>query len=153
MKLRKATEEDLEKLWNEVKSVNQFYDELKKMPYEVTAEVLASFEEYVKTRVDLFEKFFQGIKEVSNINTIESLKNEYIGTQTDFDGNDKAESFYAEIEDFKLDSDDSIIVTLKDINGDCFDVNWDKIKNKTAVDVDEYIEERNSADSELETNL
>lgn len=47
----------------------------------------------------------------------------------DFDGNDEIEAFHAHIVSFKFDTDNSIIATLVDMEGNRFDVSWEEIKN------------------------
>lgn len=47
----------------------------------------------------------------------------------DFEGNSDIEAFYARIESFKLDTDNTIIATLVDMEDNHFDVSWDEIKN------------------------
>ena len=60
---------------------------------------------------------------------IADLTEEYVGCQVDFDGNDEVEAFYASIDKFSRDTDDTIIVTLEDMEGYFFDVDWDEVKN------------------------
>lgn len=58
------------------------------------------------------------------------LKTNYTGdVRFDFIGNDDIEAFYARIESFKLDTDNSIIATIVDMEDEYFDVAWEEIKN------------------------
>lgn len=47
----------------------------------------------------------------------------------EFEGNDEIEAFYARISSFKFDTDNSIIVTIVDMEDCYFDVSWDEIKD------------------------
>ena len=46
-----------------------------------------------------------------------------------FVGSDEIEAFYARISSFKFDTDNSIMVTIVDMENNYFDVSWDEIKN------------------------
>ena len=46
----------------------------------------------------------------------------------EFEGNDEIEAFHARISSFKFDIDNSIIVTIVDMEDCYFDVSWDEIK-------------------------
>lgn len=47
----------------------------------------------------------------------------------EFVGNDDIEAFYARVISFKFDTDNSIIVTIVDMEDNYFDVSWDEIKD------------------------
>lgn len=53
----------------------------------------------------------------------------------EFEGNDEIEAFYARISSFKFDTDNSIIVTIVDMEDCYFDVSWDEIKD-CSFDID-----------------
>jgi len=77
------------------------------------------------------DKQFHGeIKQkVNSEEDIEELKQEYIGSSVNFEGNEDIEPFYATIEDFKLDTDGTIIVTIVDMEDNFFDIDWSEISD------------------------
>jgi len=67
---------------------------------------------------------------MATLTELEELKEKYqYSTSVNFEGNEDIEAFYGQIVDFKLDTDNSIIVTLRDMEDDCFDISWDEVKN------------------------
>lgn len=66
---------------------------------------------------------------LDKLTLLKYLQTYYEEIEFDFDGNDEIESFWATIDSFRLDTDKSIIVKIKDMEDNYFDISWEEIKN------------------------
>ena len=85
---------------------------------------------YIKTKVYKMKKL--------KIDTvIEDLTNEYTyKSSVNFEGNEEVEAFYGSVENFERDTDNTIIVSLRDMEDNVWQVNWDEVKDEE-FDLDE----------------
>lgn len=62
--------------------------------------------------------------------TVEQLQDEYsYKTLVNFEGNEDVEAFYGGVEDIYRDEDGEIVVSLRDMENNVWDVSWEEIKN------------------------
>ena len=76
---------------------------------------------------------------------LDSLEDKYIGSTIYFNNDDKG--FHAQIDGFKLDIDNSIIVTIADKEDNTFDVDWSDIvrNNPLLVSSNTFVDEKLSS--------
>ncbi|AXH16346.1 hypothetical protein CP985_11835 [Malaciobacter mytili LMG 24559] len=66
---------------------------------------------------------------MATVQDIKKLKEEYQNRRVYFEGNEDIEGFYGEVDNFRLDTDNSIIVILRDMEDQCFDIDWKEIED------------------------
>lgn len=66
---------------------------------------------------------------MATLKEIEELEKKYKNTFVAFEGNDEVFPFYGSVIGFKLNTDNSVLVILKDMEDDCFDINWEELEN------------------------
>jgi len=75
----------------------------------------------------------------NDIKKLNKIKEQYLYSSVNFEGNEEVETFYGHVSDIKFDTDGSIYVTLVDMEDNYFDIDWTELEN-CEFDFDEYIE-------------